>query len=280
MNKAITDGIVFAPLPFSAGLGVWSSGDGTPGSDTYAVSGTGVFVAADQDFSGCLEVQKTTTVAKVRYMGETPLLPGCYLQVRAKVKAVAGPMPAVRIAGYPAFANGNKVSGLIEMGPSTQLTTYGEVVEVSAIVATGDRSGVDMVWANAAYGHFGIDLTGLSGGLVRIDDIEIEDVTSVFVRDMLSMVDVRDYGSIGNGTTDDSAAFEAADAAANGRTVLVPAGVYKLANDVTIESKIKFEGTVTQPTSKRFILQKGFNYESYLNAFGDETLAFKKAFQA
>lgn len=280
MNKAITDGIVFAPLPFSAGLGVWSSGDGTPGSDTYAVSGTGVFVAADQDFSGCLEVQKTTTVAKVRYMGETPLLPGCYLQVRAKVKAVAGPMPAVRIAGYPAFANGNKVSGLIEMGPSTQLTTYGEVVEVSAIVATGDRSGVDMVWANAAYGHFGIDLTGLSGGLVRIDDIEIEDVTSVFVRDMLSMVDVRDYGAIGNGTTDDSAAFEAADAAANGRTVLVPAGVYKLANDVTIESKIKFEGTVTQPTSKRFILQKGFNYESYLNAFGDETLAFKKAFQA
>ena len=50
MNKAITDGVVFAPLPFSAGLGVWSSGDGTPGSDTYAVSGDGVFVAADQDF--------------------------------------------------------------------------------------------------------------------------------------------------------------------------------------------------------------------------------------
>lgn len=280
MNKAITDGIVFAPLPFSAGLGVWSSGDGTPGSDTYAVIGTGVFVSADQDFSGCLEVQKTTTIDKVRYMAETPLLPGCYLQVRAKVKAIAGPMPAVRIAGYPALANGNKVSGLTETGPSVQLTTYGEVVEVSAIVATGDRGGVDMVWPTAAYGHFGIDLTGVSGGLVRIDDIEIEDVTSVFMRVMLSTVDVRDYGALGNGTTDDSAAFEAADAAANGRTVLVPAGVYRLANDVTIESKIKFEGTVTQIASKRFILQKGFNYESYLNAFGDETLAFKKAFQA
>ncbi len=106
MNKAITDGVVLAPLPFSAGLGVWSSGDGTPGSDTYAVSGDGVFVAADQDFGGALEVLKSTTVAKVRYMGETPLLPGCYLQVRAKVKAVAGPMPSVRIAGWPGLAGG------------------------------------------------------------------------------------------------------------------------------------------------------------------------------
>lgn len=280
MNKAITDGVVFAPLPYSAGLGVWSSGDGTPGSDTYAVSGTGVFVSADQDFAGCLEVLKTTTIGKLRYMGETPLLPGCYLQVRAKVKAVAGPMPAVRIAGYPALANGNKVGGATETGPSTQLTTYGEVVEVSAIVATGDRNGVDMVWADAIYGHFGLDLTGPSGGLVRIDDIEIEDVTNVFVRDMLSIVDVRDYGAKGNGVANDSAAFEAADAAANGRTILVPAGVYNLANDVTIESKIKFEGTVTQSADKRFILQKGFNYESYLNAFGDEAIAFKKAFQA
>lgn len=47
MNKAITDGIVFDPLPFSAGLALWSSTDGTPGSDSYAASGSGVFVAAD-----------------------------------------------------------------------------------------------------------------------------------------------------------------------------------------------------------------------------------------
>lgn len=280
MNKAITDGVVFAPLPFSAGLGVWSSGDGTPGSDTYATSGTGVFVSADQDFGGCLEVQKMTSVGKVRYMGETPLLPGCYLQVRAKVKAVAGPMPAVRVAGYPAYANGSKVGGVVEVGPGKQLTSYGEVVEVSAIIATGDRNGVDMVWADAIYGHFGIDLTGQSGGLVRVDDIVIEDVTSVFIRDMLSIVDVRDYGAVGDGSTDDSDAFEAADAAANGRTVFVPAGVYHLTKDVTIENNIKFEGTVTQPASQRFILQRKFNYEIYLDAFGDETTAFKKAYQA
>ncbi len=280
MNKAITDGIVFAPLPFAAGLGVWSSGDGTPGSDTYAVSGTGAFVSADQDFAGCLEVQKTATVTKVRYMGETPLLSGCYLRVRAKVKAVAGPLPSVRVAGWPALANGSKVNGLQETGPSVQLTTYGEVVEIDAIIGTGNRAGVDMVWGGAAYGHFGIDLTGPSGGLVRVDDIVIEDVTSVFVRDMISLVDVRDFGAIGDGSTDDSAAFEAADAAANGRTILVSEGVFRLANDVTLESKVQFEGTVTQPANKRFIMQKEYNYESYLNAFGDETIAFKKAFQA
>lgn len=207
MNKAITDGIVFNPLPFAAGLSIWSSGDGTPGSDTYAVSGSGVFVAADQDFGGALEVLKTDPVSRVRYMGETPILPGCYLQVKARVKAVAGALPAVRVSGWAGLAGGAQATGLPEFGASVQLTTYGEVVEVSAIIATADRTGVDMVWTGANYGHLGLDLTGPTGGLVRIDDIEITDVTSVFTRDLISLVDVRDYGAKGDGTTDDSAAF-------------------------------------------------------------------------
>lgn len=280
MNKAITDGIVLMPLPFAAGLGVWSSGDGTPGSDTYAVSGTGVFVSADQDFSGCLEVQKTDAVQKVRYMGETPILPGCYLQIKARVKAVAGPLPNVRIAGWAGQAGGGAASVSASVGASTTLTTYGEVVEVSAIVGTGDRNGVDLVWQAAAYGHFGIDLTGNSGGLVRVDDIQIVDITSAFQRDMMAVVDVRDYGAKGDGATDDSGAFEAADAAAQGREILVPAGVFHLAQDVTIENRIKFEGSVTQPRAKRFILQKDFDYQTYADAFEDEEEAFKKAYQA
>lgn len=280
MNKAITDGVVLMPLPFAAGLGVWSSGDGTPGSDTYAVSGDGLFVAADQDFGGCLEVVKSATTSRVRYMGETPILPGCFLQVRARVKAVAGPMPAVRISGWAGKAGGGHATGLTEVGPVTQLTTYGEVVEIAAIIAVSNRTGVDMIWDDAAYGHFGIDLTGPSGGLVRVDDLIIEDVTNVFARDLMSVVDVRDYGAKGDGTTDDSSAFEAADAAANGRTVLVSEGVFRIAQNVTIESKINFQGTVTQPADKRFVLQQEYNYELYLSAFGDEQIAFKKAFQA
>jgi polygalacturonase len=43
---------------------------------------------------------------------------------------------------------------------------------------------------------------------------------------MMSVVDVRDYGAKGDGTTDDTTAFEAADAVANGRTILVSEGSF------------------------------------------------------
>lgn len=172
MNKAITDGLVLMPPAFAGGLDVWSSEDGTPGSATYASSGNAAVVPADQDFGGCLELLKTDTVQKLRYTGETPILPGCYLRVRARVKAVLGNLPSVRIAGWAGGAGGAPVGGVVSTGPSTALTTYGEIVEVSAIIATGTRTGVDMAWGSAAlYGHFGLDLTGATGGVVRIDDI-------------------------------------------------------------------------------------------------------------
>lgn len=104
MNKAITDGVLFMPPPFANGLDVYSSGDGTPGSDTYANAANAAFVPADQDFAGCLEVQKNASTTKLRYMGETPLLPGCYLRVTVRVKAVSGNLPSVRVAGYAAAA--------------------------------------------------------------------------------------------------------------------------------------------------------------------------------
>lgn len=280
MNKAITDGIVFDPLPFSAGLALWSSGEGTPGSDTYAISGSGVFVAADQDFAGCVEVLKTDPVAQVRYMGQTPIFAGCYLQIKARVKAVAGALPAVSVSGWAGLSGGLELTGVVATGPSVQLTTYGEIVEISAIVATADRTGVDMVWTGAEYGHFGIDLTGPTGGVVRVDDITITDVTSVFTRDLVGLVDVRDYGAKGDGITDDSAAFNAADTAAQGRTIMVPAGDYLLGGNVTIENSVRFEGRIIQQPEHRFVLQKDYGYDSYLAAFQDEELAFKKAYQA
>jgi hypothetical protein len=280
MNKAITDGVVFDPPPFSTGLDIWSSGDGTPGSPTYAGAGPGVFVPADQDFAGCLEIVTAASPQRVRHMGQTPIFPGCYLRITARVKAVAGPFPSVRIAGYPARPNGSRLPDVTETGPSRPLDTYGEVVEVSAIVGTGNRGGVDMVWPRASYGHFGVDVIGPNSAVVRIDDIRIEDVTSVFLRDILAFVDVRDYGARGDGTTDDSAAFEAADAAAGGRTVNVPAGTYFLGDHVTMDNRVTFEGTVVQPQAFSFVMRENFNFPAYLDAFGDEEIAFRKAFQA
>ncbi|WP_299287309.1 glycosyl hydrolase family 28-related protein [uncultured Tateyamaria sp.] len=281
MNKAITEGILLMPPAFANGLDVWSSGDGTPGSDTYENAPNAAFVPADQDFGGCLEVQKISNTTRVRYMGETPLQPGCYIRVTARIKAIAGSLPSVRVAAYAARANGTAVPGVDLTADSTTLTTYGDVLEVSAIIGAGNRGGVDLVWGvDAVYGHFGIDLTGPNGGVVRIDDIEIEDVTSVFLRDLLAYVDVRDFGAIGDGITDDSGAFEAAAAAANGRTILVPQGTFYLANDVSFDDPARFEGTVTMPVDKMLLLRKNFDLPAYIDAFGDEALAFGKAFQA
>lgn len=281
MNKAITDGVQLMPPAFANGLGVWSSGDGVPGSDTYASSANAAFVPADQDFGGCLELLKTDATQKLRYMGQTPLLPGCYLRVTAKVKAISGNLPTVRIAGWAGGAGDTHVTGLTEVGPSKALSSYGDVVEVSAIIGAGQRNGVDMVWGTAPlYGHFGLNLTGQNGGVVRIDDIVIEDVTEVFHRDMMNWVDVRDYGAVGDGVTDDAAAFEAADSAADGRRVLVSKGTYFLGSSVTIESRIQFEGTVTMPDAAILSLTKEFHLPSYIDAFGNEELAFKKAFQS
>lgn len=281
MNKAITEGVLLMPTPFVDGLDVYSSGDGTPGSDTYENATNALFVAADQDFAGALELLKTENTQRVRFMGETPLLPGCYLRISARVKAISGNLPSVRIAGYPARGDGSQVNGLQEFAPFQTLTTYGEVVEISAIVGTGARGGVDMVWGSEpVYGHFGIDLVGPNGGIVRVDDIEIEDVTSVFLRDIISVVDVKDFGAIGDGSTDNTAAFEAANAAANGRTVHVPSGVFQLDSDVAFDTKVRFEGRVTMPTEAVLLLRRNFDLPSYIEAFEDEELAFGKAFQA
>lgn len=281
MNKAITDGLVFMPPAFANGLDVWSSGDGTPGSDTYLGAVNAALVPADQDFAGCLELEKTTATQKLRYMGETPILPGCYLRITARIKAMSGNLPSVRIAAWAGGAGGVHVAGLTETGPAVTLTSYGQVVEVSAIVGTGIRTGVDMPWGRAPiFGHFGLDLTGANGGVVRIDDLVIEDVTSAFLRTMMDWVDVKDFGAVGDGITDNTAAFEAADAAANGRTVLVSDGLFNLADHVTFESAVRFEGKVTMPTAKRLTLVRNFELDSYIDAFGDEVRAFEKAVQA
>ncbi|KPP83769.1 MAG: Endopolygalacturonase [Rhodobacteraceae bacterium HLUCCA08] len=280
MNVVITQGLELMPAPFADGLDVWSSGDGTPGSDTYAGSGSGSYLPADQDFAGCLEILKTQATQKLRYMAQTPILPGVYLQVTARVKAVGGALPAVRIAGYAARPGGANLAGAVQTGPETQLTSYGDVVEIRAIIGTGPRAGVDMVWTGAAYGHIGLDLTGANGGVVRIDDLRIEDVTGYFLRDMFGVVDVRDYGARGDGVTDDSAAFEAADDAAGGREVLVSAGTYFLGQNVTFENQVRFEGRVTMDDQHMLIFQKNFDYATYVDAFGDEELALRKAVQA
>ncbi len=281
MNKAITDGLILMPPAFAEGLDKWSSGNGTPGTATYEGASNAALVPADPDFGGCLELSKTETTQRLRHMGKTPILPGCYLRVTARVKAISGNLPSVRIAAWAGASDDSHVAGLTETGPSVLLTSYGQVRTVSAIIGSGLRGGVDMVWGTEpAYAHVGLDLTGTNGGVVRIDDLVVEDVTGFFLRDMMDWVDVRDYGAIGDGATDAAAAFEAADAAAGGRSVLVSPGIYHLGNSVTFENPVRFEGTVTMPEDKRLTLTRNFDLPSYIDAFGDELEGLKRAIAA
>jgi hypothetical protein len=281
MNKAITQGLVLQPPAFSAGLNLWSREDGRAGQGSYLGQPNAAFVPNDQDFAGCLELQKTSATQKLRCFAQIPFQPGLYLRVTVRIKAISGALPSVRIAGFAANSAGNIVNSAAPTGPATALTAYGEVRTISAIIGSGNRQGVDLIWGIApVYGHLGLDLTGPSGGVVRIDDIIVEDVTSVFHSEMFSWVDVRDYGAVGDGVTDDTAAFDAADTAAAGKTVVVSPGTYFLGQNMTFDNPVTFQGTVTMPANRRLACTRDYNLETYSAAFGSELEGFRRALQA
>lgn len=283
MNKAITDGLVLRPTPFSAGLSLWSSGDGTPGSTSYDGAANAAVVAADQDFGGCLELIKTANTQRLRYMVQTPFQPGMYLQLTVRLKVVSGALPGARVSCLPINAGGSVVPGLPWVTDSVAFSSYGEVLTLRAIIGSGARQGVDLVWGTAPVAaHVGIDLTGANGGVVRIDDFVVEDVTDVFHRKLMPWVDVRDHGALGDGTTNDLSAFAAADAVAvaAGQSVLISAGVYRLNGNFTFSAPVMFEGTIVMPAANRLALTRNFDLESYAAAFGSETEGLKRGLQA
>lgn len=282
MNMSITEGLQLSPPAFADGLDVWSREDGQAGSDTYASSANATIVVADQDFGGCLELLKTQGVQKVRWTTQVPVRAGCYLRVTFRIKAISGLLPSVRAAATPVDGNGDLVTGAQTSGPETGLSTYGKVETVSLVLATSDRAGVDLTFDDrTASVHIGLDLLGPNGGTVRIDDITVEDVTDAFRSGLIDVVDVRDFGALGDGTTDDSAAFERADGAANGRTVLVPEGIFRLDEHVTFNSKVRFVGQCVMPASKRLSLVRNFEINSYIDAFGgNEEEGLRRGIQA
>lgn len=281
MNIAITDGLQLMPPAFRAGLSVWSQAHGTPGSPTWAAAPNAALVPADQDFGTCLEINKTASTTRIRFMGETPMFPGVYLRISARVKALAGPLPSVRVGSWACDRRGNNIPGVRQITDATAVPGYGEIIEVSAIVGVGERNGVDLSWGpQASYGYFGIDLIGPNGGSVRIESIRIEDVTSAFIPELIDWVDVRDFGAKGDGTTNDFDAFVAADNASRGGSILVPEGTFRINDDLQINSPIRFMGKITAPASARIVFLQSFDFATYADAFGDETLGLKKALQA
>ena len=95
MNIAITAGLQLMPPGFAAGLGAWGQANGLSGEATWANAPNAAIVPADQDFGACLEIVKQADVTRIRFTGETPILPGTYLRVSARVKGIAGNLPQV-----------------------------------------------------------------------------------------------------------------------------------------------------------------------------------------
>lgn len=282
MNMAVTHGLSLMPAAFAAGLSVWSPGDGTAGSASYAGASNAALVSGDADFGHCLELVKTTGTQRLRYMGVTPFRTGMYLRVTARVKVLSGSMPSVRVSCLPLGAAG-ALSGLVQAGPARLLSSYGAVVTVSAILGSGARPGVDLAWGTAPTGaHLGIEFTGANGATLRVENLVVEDVTSVFHRQMLPLTDVMDYGAKGDGSTNDLAAFQAADAAAlaAGRVLLIPEGVYALGGNLSLASPVRFEGRVAMASEHRLALTRNFDIDAYTAAFGSEEEGLRRGLQA
>lgn len=280
MNKAVTDGIDLMPPAFADGLSVWSSENGLSTEPTYDGASNAALVSADADFGDCLEIFKTASVQPLRWTGTTPMTPGCYLRISARVKLVGGNRPYVRIASYAMDSSGAAVA-VDTTGDEVFLETYGEVYEVSAVVGQGARGGVDLIWSQQAVAaHFGLDLTGDNNCSVRIESIQIEDATADFLRTLMDWVDVRDYGAIGDGVTDDTDAFFAADAAAQGRDVVVPEGTYYIGSELTLDARVRFTGQIAHDSPGRIALTHNYNYDTYLDAFQDEQVALERAIGA
>ena len=281
MNIAITAGLQLMPPAFAAGLAAWSQANGLSGEPSWANAANAAIVPADQDFGACLEIVKQADVTRLRFVGETPIFPGSYLRISARLKAVAGNLPQVRIGAWAGTAGRAHVDGVVEVGPTVPLPGYGQIVEVSAIVATSRRPGVTMGWGpTASLGHFGLDLIGPNGGAVRIENLRIEDVTAAFVPSLIDWVDVRDYGAVGDGITDDRMAFVRADEAAAGGQVLVPAGQFYIGSSLKMHEPVRFVGTVIMPRAARLSLRRNFDFPSYADAFGDETEGMRRGIQA
>jgi len=175
------DDLDLMPPPFADGLDDWSQTDGTPDTPTYDALDTVRVPRGDPDFGTCLELMKTQTVQRLRYMGEVPVRAGRFVEISTRIKGVRGPLPMAQMAAWPGGAGGRRVPDLGTAGPLVSLAVHEAVVALRAVIGPEPRPGVDLVWdGRVMYAHVGLDLIGPSRGVVRIEDIAVRDVTRAF----------------------------------------------------------------------------------------------------
>lgn len=169
------------PPGFGDGLEDWSYGEGTPSSGSFDTAANARLVADDADFGACLELRATAPLQRLRYMGEVPVRAGHYVEISARLKAVRGELPLVRVSAFAGGRRGSRVPGLAEFGPVVALGAHDTVFEVSAVIGPEARRGVHLVWSGAVlFAHAGIDILSRGGSVVRVERVAVREVTRRF----------------------------------------------------------------------------------------------------
>jgi hypothetical protein len=178
------------PPPFVDGLCDWSSGDGTPASPTYEDSPGARLIPDDPDFGDCLELERSESLQRLRYMGELPLHPGMRVEIRLRLKPVLGAPGSARAAAWPGGAGGIGVPGLPLAGRLVALPPIGGILDLRLVIARQPSLGVDLAWdARVLYAHVGVDLLGPVGGRVRIANLAASEIaTPLPARDLPGFV--------------------------------------------------------------------------------------------
>lgn len=178
MARLARDVLDLMPPPFAEGLCDWSRGDGTPASPSYEDGEIARIVHDDPDFGVCLEIRKVEPVQRLRYRGEAPLRHGALIEVRARLKALRGPLPAARIAAWPGGLGGRGVADLPRTGSLDAPAAHGAILDLRALIGRGGvADGADLVWdVRALYGHVGLDLVGPCGGVVRVENLSVREI--------------------------------------------------------------------------------------------------------
>lgn len=134
---------------------------------------------------------------------------------------IAAPNPVrTNVAGYPADSSGNPQRIYVGGTYSIRVTDSNQSQVFQALDA-----------ADGFYGVVASDLannTDPTKGSDLVGYILASGNTGTTVHDKFerTLVDIKDFGAVGNGTTNDKAAFDAA--AATGRSILLPAGNYNV----------------------------------------------------
>lgn len=130
------------------------------------------------------------------------------------------------------------LDGSIATSDLANLSVNSSKLAVGSVKSSNIEDGTIIAWDLANYS---VTPGKITSGAITLDKL---------AADAQTVINVKSYNAVGNGTTDDTAAFQAALNAAStkgGGIVFVPTGSYKIATHLTIPSFVTLQGVFQAP---------------------------------